>query len=540
MVKASFITSWGLICLLPVTAHLRAKQQRSFQTDVFDINQTHQVGASWVYCANQWEVCECGSKVRWGNSKTWQVIEPKSASSMNTVSCSINDLPDVVPGDPNKHCECEAVPGTSYYTGLNTMLLQAADAEATGSRLIASCDIFESKKDQGEANAALWSAVEPFCSADWEKSANADPTLKPGSRQIPLENLRKMMQARIDARFVKNYGKFVNKDGWIPKAFINYFKSPPSGKHALMTEELIKSIHMFSQAPIVVFHYGGTTPASWTAEKYPRLILLHALPMNQSDGRSFNYNKFRSILLSRVLAGVQLDSDQFVGPGVDDMFKMTEREITKEYPYPILPVHFTSFDRENTPKNVWWKRYCNSQGCERHTMRWSHAHPTWDFWALPFFGRWLRRHFRDETLPPLSGQPASTALRVADIPEDEDLLNVGAWEEKLTKQWCKYDNDYAEFTDMLSYTPSSGSTCFGSMGCTNIAPDPKFYPVGAAKAFYTAHNCKNPSETKSILAQINAHYKAGTYPTSTIVYNSQFQESGLSLRKHFPDLKCIF
>lgn len=29
----------------------------------------------------------------------------------------------------------------------------------------------------------------------------------------------------------------------------------------------------------------------------------------------------------------------------------------------------------------------------------AHAHPTWTFWALPFFGRWVRRHFRDELLP---------------------------------------------------------------------------------------------------------------------------------------------
>ena len=27
-------------------------------------------------------------------------------------------------------------------------------------------------------------------------------------------------------------------------------------------------------------------------------------------------------------------------------------------------------------------------------------------------------------------------LRVGDIPEDEDLLNVALWEERATKQWC--------------------------------------------------------------------------------------------------------
>lgn len=80
----------------------------------------------------------------------------------------------------------------------------------------------------------------------------------------------------------------------------------------------------------------------------------------------FNYNKLRAMLISRVRVGVQLDSDQFVapgsggmesrwgvlngrrafvplhGPGADYMFNMTEREITREYPIPILPVHYFS------------------------------------------------------------------------------------------------------------------------------------------------------------------------------------------------------
>lgn len=93
-------------------------------------------------------------------------------------------------------------------------------------------------------------------------------------------------------------------------------------------------------------------------------------------GEGFNYNKLRTLLASRVRVGVQLDSDQFVAPGyrksfggssvacgkyfdfeplffcmfscitsdagADYMFNMTEREITKDYPIPILPVHYFS------------------------------------------------------------------------------------------------------------------------------------------------------------------------------------------------------
>ena len=38
----------------------------------------------------------------------------------------------------------------------------------------------------------------------------------------------------------------------------------------------------------------------------------------------------------------------------------------------------------------------------------AHAHPTWTYWALPFFGRWVRRHFRDERLPNVTFQGAKT------------------------------------------------------------------------------------------------------------------------------------
>ena len=70
-------------------------------------------------------------------------------------------------------------------------------------------------------------------------------------------------------------------------------------------------------------------------------LLLHAAPMGPDAHRSFNFNKLRSFLISRELpsaeldldsqppvsrrtcsearVGVELDSDQFVGPGVDYM-----------------------------------------------------------------------------------------------------------------------------------------------------------------------------------------------------------------------------
>ncbi|CAK9041186.1 Uncharacterized protein SCF082_LOCUS23836 [Durusdinium trenchii] len=484
--------------------------------------------SDWIFCSNQWQECQCNNHVRWGKGERWKYLSPKKLGSLFSVKCDVNALGDPVPGEDGKHCECLVARGSLFERELNPMLLSQKAADSYGARIIASCDIFEAGKANGPEGRAQWQAVEPFCSKAWEEKAEADRSLHSGS-------LQKLMQARVDARFETNYLKLVDEDGWFDKAFVNYFAGAPGSKHANMTEQLIRSVHMFSENPIVVLHLGSRAPDTWTPKRFPRLLLVHAAPMGADSHRSFNFNKLRSFLISRARVGVELDSDQFVGPGVDYMFEMTEKEIDEHYSLPIMPVHFYSFTQADTPQNVWWQRYCpDPPACKPHTMRWSHAHPTWTFWSLPFIGRWLRRHFRDELLLATANHAAS--LAVSQIPEDEDLLNVATWEERGTKQWCKFDNDYHEFVDMLSWTPQDGHhTTTG-----DIASDPKFYPHGAAKAFFTAHNCKDPIATAKMLDEIQSRWENGLYPPSTITYKGQFWESGDDLRKAYPELPCIF
>jgi len=501
-------------------------------------NQAAMENADWVFCSNQWQECQCNNAVRWGHDQTWTFIRPQKHEQMFTVKCDVHTLGDPVPGEDGKHCQCLVKHGSLFEKQLNPMLLNEQVADKGGSRLIASCEIFEAAKGRGPKDQALWEAVEPFCSKAWEERAAKDEALAAGCNRLAFSSMQKLMQARLDARFSKNYDRLVDKDGWLPRAFVNYYAGAPGSKHAKMTEQLIRSVHMFSEAPIVVLHLGSRTPDSWTSERFPRLLLVHAAPMEPDAHRSFNFNKLRSFLISRAVTGVELDSDQFVGPGVDYMFDMSEKEITQETPLPILPVHFYSFTQADTPNNVWWQRYCpDPPACKHHTMRWSHAHPTWTFYSLPFLGRWLRRHFRDEKLPAVTDNAGElAALAVAKIPEDEDLLNVATWEEKGTKQWCKFDNDYHEFADMLSWSPQNGDAT--STG--DIANDPKFYPHGAAKAFWTAHNCKDPDATAKMLDEIETRWKQGLYPTSTITYQGRFWSSGAALREAHPELPCIF
>lgn len=494
--------------------------------------------ADWIFCSNQWQECQCNNHVRWGTAKKWKLISPKTMGEIFSVKCDPQSLGDPAPGEDGKHCQCLVSHGSFYEQHLNPMLLKEETANELGAKLIASCGIFEAGKSAGLEGQTQWQAVEPFCSEAWEEKAQKESSLHAGPHRLSLGALQKLMDARVDARFAGNYQRLTDKDGWLDKAFVNYFAGAPGSKHANMTEQLIRSVHMFSENPIIVLHLGSRVPDTWNAERFPRLLLFHAAPMAPDAHRSFNFNKLRSFLISRARVGVELDSDQFVGPGVDYMFEMTKKEITQDTPIPIMPVHFFSFTQAETPNNVWWKRFCpDPPACKPHSMRWSHAHPTWTFYSLPFLGRWLRRHFRDELLFATTGGKLSLGeLAVAKIPEDEDLLNIATWEEKGTKQWCKFDNDYHEFKDMLSWNPEHGRTT--STG--DIVSDPKFYPHGAAKAFWTAHNCKDPAATATMLDEIESRYKKGLYPPSTITYKGRFWESGSELRKEHPELPCIF
>jgi hypothetical protein len=121
-----------------------------------------------------------------------------------------------------------------------------------------------------------------------------------------------------------------------PHAHSRYFAGPPDGKHAKMVEMLVVSIHEFSQVPIVVMHFGMCAPATWTPERFPRMVLMHMGPLPGDSGRSFNFNKMRAMITARIRVGVLLDADQFVAPGVDALFDLTKKECTRACVMPLV------------------------------------------------------------------------------------------------------------------------------------------------------------------------------------------------------------
>eukprot|EP00929_Paragymnodinium_shiwhaense_P060469 TRINITY_DN30197_c0_g1_i1.p1 TRINITY_DN30197_c0_g1~~TRINITY_DN30197_c0_g1_i1.p1 ORF type:complete len:247 (-),score=32.27 TRINITY_DN30197_c0_g1_i1:49-789(-) len=245
------------------------------------------------------------------------------------------------------------------------------------------------------------------------------------------------------------------------------------------------------------------------------------------------------MLLAKAKTGVLLDSDQFVAPGVDNMFRRTEEEVTHEYPLPILPAHFLT---DWTPKHAgvgWWKRFCTAEGaCPRQTLRWGHAHPTYTYWALPFFGRWLRRSFRDETLPAQNGNLSVPELRVLDVREDEDLFNVGLWEEGGRKQWCKFDNPDPTDFHMLLEANTTTLNCAPESYCNDIGVDPLFYPIGSPHVFYTAHHAVKPEVSEQYIDRILARHQKGDLPPP-ILWRGHFTADAAKLLKDNPNIGCI-
>jgi len=470
----------------------------------------------------------------------WVTIRLKDGATSQVVKCDINTLGDHVPGDDRKHCECEVVPGTDFFNSINPGLLPSEIVAKMPTRLVASCDLFKEGAKQGAWGAQQWEATESFCNDELGSTAGSR-----GPRAMDSAVLRHLMKAWVEPRFMRNYDRMY-RDGWVERAFVNYYAGAPYGKHANMTEELINSVHRFSSEPIVVMHFGFSTVESWTAERFPRLVLINVAPMPSLARRSFNFNKLRAMLLSRVRVGVELDSDQFVAPGVDKMFEFTKREITNSYPLPILPPHFLDWSPTDQGPggegHKLWDRYCpggkrKSVGCKWQTLRWGHAHPTWTFWATPFLGRWLRRNFLDETLPERDrGNGVMPALRVLDVIEDEDLLNIATWEEGGTKQWCKYDlPDPSEFQALLSAT--GAQACYAPF-CGDIPGDPRSHPHDIAKLFLTAHHAVTPVVSRRYIEELDRRHRAKTL-APPYLYHQHFYKSAAELKDANPSLTCL-
>eukprot|EP00927_Polykrikos_kofoidii_P060042 TRINITY_DN55115_c0_g1_i1.p1 TRINITY_DN55115_c0_g1~~TRINITY_DN55115_c0_g1_i1.p1 ORF type:complete len:793 (-),score=131.52 TRINITY_DN55115_c0_g1_i1:46-2424(-) len=328
-----------------------------------------------------------------------------------------------------------------------------------------------------EPNALLWSCK----SSDYVDHSGGRPSsrqevfasqrLDESTRAMCANrDLAKQLEIYLDCDFKDNYLHWSRNgtDTWLDEAFVTYIGGGRGSVYEWQATNLIRSVELFSSRPIIVVsftdHYAP--PLAW---RNNRQVLVYRMHPGLHDV-SFNFNKIRAMISSRILTGIQLDTDQIVVQGIDKVFESTRREAGENYPYPILPVHWMSRDaKEGQP----YFNYVQTGYDGPRTMRWGQAHPTWTNFALP----WLTDLLRERLTRPSFSLPAW-------MHEDEDMLNVKLWQTAgANKQWCKFDL----FPDLFVR---------GKDIDKNVYSDAHWYPQGIGLAFYTSHATKefNPAD----------------------------------------------
>lgn len=332
------------------------------------------------------------------------------------------------------------------------------------------------------------------------------------------------MQVWVDDRFEHNHRHIYRADGWIEKAWVNIVKAQPGASDPwnVLTERLVKSIHRFSNHPIVVVNFGDVDLASLDPRRYRNLVVLHARSV-EDRGLPFSFNKLQAILLSRVKVGVFVDSDMVsLGPQADTLFQRTEEEINKKYPYPIMPVHPMDRDPENADADLPNFKPFTCQNCPKPTMRWGSGQLSWTFWSLPFLARWQAAK--------LAGRQEQ-GIVMSDLDSDEDLLNVALWTSNATKEWCAWQ--------------PSGSDILWKNYFKQHPPrypyheDPKRFPYGTPVAYFFAHSGQNVEEVDRTLQILEDHKRDKQKWPSPYYHNMHFYESFADLKAEAPDLPCI-
>jgi len=327
---------------------------------------------------------------------------------------------------------------------------------------------------------------------------------------------------------------------WIGKAWVTFFKGTAKGlSHSMMVSNLIRSVHLFSKHPVIVYVVGThELSVDWDPKVFPRLIVMHADGISTSykgrggDYVSFNFEKFRSMML-RVKVGVQLDADMINGPNCDKLFEATAKEVTAEYPYPIMPVHWMSRYRGKKGEKidgyeVYAISYPGDEGDSHFPprIRWAHAHPTWSYHALPFIADALLSRLNYSAWADLPRVIEAIGSRPRPNPsiynrEDEDLLNILLWRYKAHKQWCKWDLEPSIYQDFVN-----GASRLETM------KDTRWYPDGVPLVLLSMHNTKNTIETDKLLHTI---LKRGINGEKYLYWKGRYFDSPASFKKEFGD-----
>jgi hypothetical protein len=141
-------------------------------------------------------------------------------------------------------------------------------------------------------------------------------------------------------------------------------------------QRVIKSVHLFSSKPVVVFAAGRDT-LDFDYSSYPRAILLRV----EEETRHPWFLKLRASILAPVLLGVIIESDSLVWNGADLLFEILRMEtLADNYSFPLLTRHpdTRSPSRDESTYNVF------PYPTKSRTTSYGHAHLSWSYLAIPF------------------------------------------------------------------------------------------------------------------------------------------------------------
>jgi len=485
------------------------------RTDVVQRMEALQIGDLWNNCAQEGEICQCLSGVmRYGSPDhgAWQNLDKSKAGKGEVqVKCNAEGFG----GDPKKGtsklCQCKSAecPDGSLADIRRCLEGERMCPSACGRD-------WRPKQSSAPKTGQLCKggpSHELIFSCDRAKSIMPAKTHRHHEMQEVLDasmeelcknaNLKSQMETYLDCNFVKQFQTYVeHESGWFDEAYVSYVGGPKDSKHEHRATNLIRSVQAFSKLPLVLFVVDDVFEAPVFWRDFPCLIVFKMNPL--LTWTPFNINKIRTMMTMRAVTGAELDGDQILYAGMDAIFEPTRREVTPEYPFPIMPVHWgaqeVTFDYYTGPRS----------------MRWCHAHPTWTYWSLPFYGDLfcLRvtgivnpgKEIRLWKLTAKKGTAADISmkelLRLGDagkytqearveiwMTSDEPMLNVLLWKAGATKAWCKFDLEPIMF--------------FTNMKVDTHA-DPKWYPDGLPLIFWSLHNTKQDKETDLLLTLLIA------------------------------------
>lgn len=469
--------------------------------------------AGWKFCVQEGEVCHCeGGWTRYGDFDKDQWVErhePKSPIHCSREQYGLTPEKDISPGKV-KYCQCKSLQAFSCPDGRPYHAENCPEQSEKPCR--AGCMPRMLPKTPGRAPTAsklcqkerpdelIWSCQKGLSlkPPKGHKHSEAEDLLQRATEKLCEDKfLVPELEVWLECDFLEQFRRWTTSSPWLEEAYVTYVGGPKNSPYEWQATNLIRSVDLFSSRPLVVVIFGNdfVPPSSWISMRNVIVFRMRHI----SRGVSFNFNKVRSILAARTLVGIQLDTDQLIFKGMDVVFEATRRESSQIYPWPILPVHWMS--RDETPGNP-YAHYAFKGWDGPQSMRWNHAHPTWSFWALIFFGDLLHERMLAATgrrsttrVSDLGRVNSSFSLREllklgeeAKVPrhvemsnamwEDEDMMNVNLWRHAVSKAWCKFDLE----PNLFLLRKSMDKTLFF---------DPKWYPEGVPVLFLSMHNTKN-------------------------------------------------